>query len=72
MDDTRTYGLIDIARELGRSRQLLAQWRRRGKLPSPDAVVSGRPVWWATTIEPWIKEQADAPVDPGPPPKEPR
>jgi hypothetical protein len=80
MDDTDRYGLIDIARaltpnqdeaEVKRTRLRLAQWRRRGKLPTPDGYWSSRPYWYPATIEPWIKEQADAPVDSGPPPKEP-
>jgi hypothetical protein len=65
MDDTRTsYGLIDIARaltsnpdELLRTRRRLAQWHRRGKLPPADERVSGGPMWYASSIEPWIKEQ---------------
>src|SRR6266536_5126636 len=63
MDDTEAYGLIDIARALAehpsdhdevlRVRRKLAQWRRRGKLPAPDLIVSGRPGWHPATIEPW-------------------
>jgi predicted DNA-binding transcriptional regulator AlpA len=57
----RLYGIGDIAAALGMRAQTLAQWHRRGKLPPADATVSGRPVWYAATIEPWINQQKDQP-----------
>lgn len=51
------WGLEDVARALGISPVLAAQWRRRGKLPPPDAYVSGRPVWVADVVRRWIEER---------------
>lgn len=51
------WGVEDLARELGVSPALVAQWRRRGKLPDPDYVVSGRPIWLAEGIRAWVEAQ---------------
>jgi len=51
------YGIAEIARALGCSRALVAQWHRRGKLPEPSARLSMGPVWSGRRIEPWIRER---------------
>jgi hypothetical protein len=51
------YGIAEIARALGVSRGLVAQWHKRGKLPEPTARLASGPVWTARTIEPWIRRQ---------------
>jgi hypothetical protein len=53
----RHYGVNEIAQAIGVSRWLVAQWRRRGKLPKPDQMLSTGPIWHAGTIEPWIRNQ---------------
>jgi hypothetical protein len=53
---TSLYGIAEIARAIRRSRYLVAQWHRRGKLPPPTEVLAMGPVWTAEDIEPWIGE----------------
>ncbi len=59
-------GLTDIPPMLGIARQTARQWRQRGVLPEPQAVVSGNPVWERRTIIDWALEtrRADRP-EPG-------
>ena len=49
-------GLTDIPDLLGIARQTARQWRTRGVLPEPQAVVSGSPVWERRTIIDWALE----------------
>ena len=46
-------GLTDIPELLGIARQTARQWRTRGVLPEPQAVVSSSPVWERRTIIDW-------------------
>ena len=46
-------GPHDIADRLGVSSAAVSQWKRRGLLPQPVAVVSGVPMWHWTDIEQW-------------------
>ena len=46
-------GLPDIPQMLGTARQTARQWRTRGVLPEPQALVSGAPVWERRTIIDW-------------------
>lgn len=58
-DRPRTFdlvGLTDIPELLGIARQTARQWRTRGALPEPQAVVSGSPVWERRTIIDWALE----------------
>lgn len=48
--------LAEIAARLGVASQTVYQWRWRRKLPRPDLVVSGRPIWHWSTIEAWARE----------------
>ena len=47
-------GIAEIAQRAGVSRQTVAQWHVRGKLPEPDARLAMGPVWRETTIEAWL------------------
>lgn len=49
-----------IARRLQVQDDTVRQWRKRGLLPDPDAVVYGRPVWWWQTIRGWAEETGRA------------
>ncbi len=49
-------GLTDLPELLGIARQTARQWRTRGVLPEPQAVVSGSPVWERRTIIDWALE----------------
>ncbi len=58
-DRPRTFdlvGLTDIPELLGIARQTARQWRTRGVLPEPQAVVSGSPAWERRTIIDWALE----------------
>lgn len=50
------YGEADIARELGVKPQTVQVYRRRGKVPTPDAqTVAGRPLWREETVKRWLE-----------------
>ncbi len=51
------WGLEDVAGALGITAETAAVWRHRGKLPEPDWIVSGRPVWNAAQVRRWIERQ---------------
>lgn len=53
------YGISEIAAALGKSRGLVAQWYKRGKLPEPTQRLAMGPVWSADAIEPWIAERSN-------------
>lgn len=53
------YGPIEIAQALGVTRQAVWNWRARGKMPEPTAVLTSGPVWSAEVIEPWIAQQKE-------------
>lgn len=53
----RLYGISEIARACGATRQQASQWHHRGHLPSPDVVLAIGPVWFGETIEPWIAQR---------------
>jgi len=53
----RLYGITEIARELDVYPDLVSMWKKRGKLPPPDAVLAMGPVWTARTIEPFIRQE---------------
>lgn len=50
-------GIAEIAQRVGASRQTVAQWHRRDKLPPPDAWLAMGPVWRESTVEAWIAER---------------
>jgi hypothetical protein len=49
------YGIAEIAEAIRERPATVAQWRRRGKLPTPTADLKMGPVWTAEAIEPWIR-----------------
>lgn len=50
------YGLREIAAYLGIAYPSVRQLRARNGLPEPDVVVSGTPLWRASTIRTWAVE----------------
>jgi len=46
-------GIAEIAARLGVPRVTVAQWRVRGKLPEPTAMLAMGPVWDEATIAEW-------------------
>lgn len=56
-------GIPEIATRLGVERQTVDQWRLRGRLPGPDRVVGGRPVWAWATIRDWAVGTGRLPED---------
>ncbi|MDQ5816236.1 MAG: hypothetical protein M3516_08090 [Actinomycetota bacterium] len=49
---------------MGVSRKVVGQWRRRGKMPPPDAELAAcGPVWTEKTIRRWLREQKRAIVN---------
>lgn len=55
MEKPKLYGIAEIAAEIGARPQTVAQWRRRGELPPPDAELKSGPVWVGETIDAWLK-----------------
>jgi len=53
------YGLREIAEALGTDPAKVRVWKQRGHLPKPDAELAMGPVWFAATIEPWIKKRVE-------------
>lgn len=53
-------GIAEIAQRAGVSRQTVAQWHARSKLPEPDARLAMGPVWRETTIEAWLAAREPA------------
>jgi len=48
-------GLEEIAEMLDVARSTTYQWRTRGLLPDPAAVVSRAPIWHRTDIQEWAR-----------------
>lgn len=48
-------GPDEVADLLQVTRNALAQWRCRRQLPAPDLVLSGLPIWHASTIVDWAR-----------------
>src|SRR5438067_1569327 len=48
--ERRVYGVAEIAQAVGISRDLAAQWHRRGKLPPPTDRLATGPVWTRDAI----------------------
>ncbi len=46
-------GIVEIAQWLEVRRATTDRWRQRGIFPTPDMTVSGRPLWWKSTVETW-------------------
>ena len=52
------WGIEDLAEALGVSVNTAYVWNHRGKLPEPEWIVSGRPIWRATKMRKWIEAGA--------------
>ena len=48
-------GIQEIAAMLGVAAMTPVEWRRRGKLPEPEWVISARPIWLRETIVEWAR-----------------
>lgn len=51
----RLYGIAEIAAAIGAKSNTVAAWYRRGKLPTPSAVLAMGPVWTGARIDRWIE-----------------
>jgi hypothetical protein len=53
------YGVAEIAAALGVARTNICAWVSRGThgMPQPDQRLASGPVWYGSTIEPWIRER---------------
>lgn len=49
-------GIAEIAHMLGEDRRTVAQWRSRGQMPEPDALLAMGPVWREETIARWARD----------------
>lgn len=49
-------GLMEIAEMFGVELNTPRMWRKRGRLPEPDWMVSTTPVWYRRTIVAWAAE----------------
>ena len=56
-EPVRYYGVTECARSLGVTRQRVHQLLELERLPAPDAVVGGRPIWEASSFESWAKQR---------------
>lgn len=54
------WGVEDVAQHLEIEVMTAYQWRRRGKLPEPDYLVSGRPIWIADKFRRWVARERKA------------
>lgn len=57
MTKLELWGLEEVADALGISVNTAYAWRHRGKLPAPEWIVSGRPIWRASKIRAWLKSR---------------
>lgn len=47
-----------VAEKTGLSVSTVQTYRKRGTLPSPDAVLDNKPLWTAATIDIWMTKRA--------------
>ena len=53
------YTQQDIAVVCMVSRETIVRWWKKGKLPTPDAMVGKRSAWLVSTIDAWVAEGGD-------------
>jgi len=53
----KLYGIREIADEVKARPETVAQWYRRGKLPTPTQRLAMGPVWTERRIRPFIEAQ---------------
>lgn len=53
------YGVTECAKSLGVTRQRVRQLMQEEKLPRPDAVVNGKPVWEATSFDQFASRRTE-------------
>jgi len=53
----RVYGVAEVAEACGVSPKRVAVWLARGNwsIPEPDDRLACGPIWYGSTIEPWIR-----------------
>lgn len=68
MERERLYGLKEIATSLGERPATLSAWLARGTnaMPPPDARLAAGPVWFASTVEPWMAMHSADPLPAAP------
>lgn len=52
------WGIEDVAEYLGIEKNTAYMQKHRGKIPEPEWVVSGRPIWRANVIRKWFEKGA--------------
>lgn len=58
----RLVGVAEVAWAVGWSRQKVAVYLGRGRLPEPTARLACGPVWTADAVNPWIVENGGQPI----------
>jgi len=59
----QVFGPQQIADLCGVEADTVKKWRQRGVLPTPDAVISGVPLWWRTTAVLWADRTGRLPEE---------
>ena len=49
----RQLTVQDVASHLGLALDTVRNYRKQGRLPSPDGTLGNRPWWWQSTIDQW-------------------
>ena len=59
MSRERIYGVAELAEACGVEPRRVAAWLVRGSydIPAPDVRLRATPIWYASTIEAWIRER---------------
>ncbi|QDP60661.1 MAG: hypothetical protein Unbinned1469contig1000_40 [Prokaryotic dsDNA virus sp.] len=55
VDFENVLGIKEIAQLTGLKEQTIRQYKSDGKLPDPDAVISGNPLWNKVSILDWVE-----------------
>jgi hypothetical protein len=58
MEKPELVGVKELAKELGLDRGTVATWNHQGRLPQPDYILGGNPIWFKERVLSLIKENA--------------